>query len=123
MVQVGRVNEYVDILLGIQVTGDRAIHMGMTNIQHMVNSHPDDYATYGKDIPIILASPDYVGLNPKDGSIEYVKEYVVKGEHVKVAVRLSGNGVFFARSIYVLNPQRVASFVKKGTLKKIPKSK
>ena len=40
----------------------------------------------------ILAAPDYVGQNPTDGSIEYVKEYVINGEYVKVAVRIAGSG-------------------------------
>ncbi len=65
-----------------------------------------------------MASPDYVGQNPSDGSIEYVKEFLVDGDHVKVAVRLAGSGRYYARSLYVLNPNRVKNFIAKGTLKK-----
>ena len=58
----------------------------------MKKSHPADFAKYGADLETILAVPDYVGQNPTDGSIEYVKEYVINGEYVKVAVRIAGSG-------------------------------
>ena len=58
-------------------------------------------------------------LNAKDGSIEYIKEYRIDDEYVKVAVRVSDNDKYFARSIYVLNKTSVKSFIAKGTLKKL----
>lgn len=85
----------------------------------MQNSHPADYAKYGANISDILSSPDYVRVNQKDNSIEYVKEYKVDGDFVKVAVRVSSGGNFYARSLYILNSNRVQSFIAKGTLKKI----
>ena len=48
--------------------------LGESNIAHMVSRHPEDYALYGEYIPLILSMPDYVALNTKDESIEYVKE-------------------------------------------------
>jgi len=60
-----------------------------------------------------------VGMNPKDGSIEYVREFLLDGEFVKVAVRVSGSGNLYARSMYVLNRQRVQNFIDNGTLKKL----
>lgn len=65
-----------------------------------------------------MASPDYVGQNPTDGSIEYVKEFLLSGEYVKVAVRLSKSDRYYARSLYVLNNNRVRNYIAKGTLKK-----
>jgi len=85
----------------------------------MQSSHPKDYAKYGSELSNILASPDYVGQNPSDGSIEYVKEFVVNGEYVKVAVRLTQTDRYYARSLYVLNKNRVQNFIKKGTLIKV----
>lgn len=58
-------------------------------------------------------------LNAKDGSIEYIKEYRIDDEYVKVAVRVSDNDKYFARSIYVLNKTSVKSFIAKGALKKL----
>ena len=68
----------------------------------MQTSHPADFAKYGAELQNILANPDYVGQNPRDGSIEYVKEFLVNGEYVKVAVRLSAGRRYYARSLYVL---------------------
>ncbi len=108
----------MEALLGLTVTGDRNIYISATNIAHMTSSHPADYAKYGGQIQTILAAPDYVGQNPKDGSIEYVKEYRVDNEFVKVAVRVSGSGRYYARSLYILNNNRVKNYIAKGTLKK-----
>ena len=80
--------------------------------------HPGVYARYGIYLKVILATPDYVGLNPKDGSIEYVKEFFDNGEFVKVAVRVSLSGNLYARSLYILNRQRVENFINSGALKK-----
>lgn len=84
----------------------------------MQSSHPADFAKYGSELVNILAHPDYVGQNPTDGSIEYVKEYLVDGEYVKVAVRLAQSDRYYARSLYILNNNRVKNFISKGTLKK-----
>ena len=73
---------------------------------------------YGEYIPLILSAPDYVALNAKDSSIEYVKEVQVNSIYVKVAVRVSARGQLFARSIYRLNTNRVLNFIEKGTLKR-----
>jgi hypothetical protein len=84
----------------------------------MQASHPADFQKYGPDLRVILSTPDYVGQNPSDGSIEFVKEYVLNNEYVKVAVRLSRSDRYYARSLYILNNQRVKRFINKGTLKK-----
>lgn len=115
----GSVSEQVEAILGLSITGDRNIYLGDSNLLHMQTSHPKDWEKYGAELFHILTAPDYVGQNPKDGSIEYVKEFLIDSEYVKVAVRLSGNGTFYARSLYVLNPNRVNNFIQKGTLKKV----
>lgn len=121
MKQVGKISSQVISVLGLNIAADTPIFIGASNIAHMQNSHPADYAKYGEKIPDILGSPDYVRINPKDGSIEYVKEYKIDSEFVKVAVRVSAGGNLYARSLYVLNNNRVYDFISKGTLKKIKK--
>ncbi len=81
-------------------------------------THPADFAKYGAELRNILAHPDYVGQNPSDGSIEYVKEFLDNGEYVKVAVRLSRSDRYYARSLYVLNSNRVRNYIAQGTLKR-----
>ena len=117
--EVGKISARIKSLLGSPLQVDQPIYLGDSNVAHMLSRHPQDYAKYGQYIPQILAAPDYVGENPKDGSIEYVKDFQINGEFVKVAVRLSGGGTLYARSLYVLNPNRVQNFIKKGTLKRV----
>lgn len=116
---VGYVNKTVIDLLNLNTTINSPIYIGDTNIDHMKSKHPDDYEKYGKYIQYILAFPDYVGQNPTDGSIEYVKQFVIDNEYVKVAVRVTTNGTYYARSLYVLNSNRVNNFIKKGSLHKV----
>lgn len=87
----------------------------------MKSRHLDDFLKYGADISIIISEADYVGINKNDNSIEYVKEYKIDDEFVKVAVRVSKGNVFYARSIYVLNKNRVKNYINKNTLKKLDK--
>ena len=39
----------------------------------MMSKHPADYSKYGNKIPFIIFFPDYVEINKKDNSIEYIK--------------------------------------------------
>ena len=116
--QVGALCQHVIDLLGLTMKEGQSILLGESNIAHMVSNHPADYALYGEYIPLILSAPDYVALNAKDSSIEYVKEVQVNSIYVKVAVRVSARGQLFARSIYRLNTNRVLNFIEKGTLKR-----
>ena len=116
--QVGVLCQHVIDLLGLTMKEGQSILLGESNIAHMVSNHPEDYALYGEYIPLILSAPDYVALNAKDSSIEYVKEVQVNSIYVKVAVRVSARGQLFARSIYRLNTNRVLNFIEKGTLKR-----
>jgi hypothetical protein len=83
----------------------------------MMNKHPVEYIRYGAYIHDIVSAPDYIGINPGDGSIEYVKDFPVNNDYVKVAVRVANSGEYFARSLYILSPAKVQSFIFNGTLK------
>ena len=116
--QVGKLSQRVIELLGLTLSEGRSILLGESNIAHMVSRHPEDYALYGEYIPLILSMPDFVALNTKDESIEYVKEVQMDDVYVKVAVRVSARGQLFARSVYRLNTNRAKNCIEKGTLKK-----
>lgn len=116
-IQVGELKQDVIALLGVPETKNVPILLGESNVNHIKNKHPKEYIKYSQYIPDILREPDYVGLNPKDSSIEYVKEFKIDNEFVKVAVRVAQSGNYFVRSLYVLNPNRVKNFIQNGTLK------
>jgi len=111
---VGVISEDVVDLLGLEPPKDYNIYIGKQNIEHMIQSHPYDYQMYGNEIPSIIEFPDYIGYHNE--SIEYVKEYKLNHEFIKVAVRVSLNGRYFARTIFSLNKERVQSSLKNGSL-------
>lgn len=117
--KVGVVTEKIIKLLSLEnINIDAPIYLGDSNIEHMKSKHPDDFLKYGSDISNIICNADYVGVNNKDNSIEYVKEYIIDNEYVKVAVRVSKSDKLYARTLYILNNNRVQDFIRKNTLKK-----
>ena len=115
---IGTLSDKIINILNLSYITDKNIYIGETNIEHMKTSHPDDYSKYKDKIPEILKNPDYIGKNSKDDSIEFVKEFIINHEYVKVAVRVSSKNRLYACSVYVLNRRRVKNFIEKGTLKK-----
>ena len=113
---VGEVTDRVVSLLGITPAEDRKIYLGYTNIVHMKSDHPEAFEKYGVEIKNILSAPDYVRISTND-SIEYVKEFVVDNEYVKVAVRLAAGRRYYARTLDVLTSGRVENFIRTGELK------
>lgn len=117
-VKVGVLKQNVIDLLALPYKAGVPILLGESNVEHMKKSHLYDYEIYCNDISTIIDCPDYVALN-KDGSIEYVKEFKVNEDFVKVAVRISISGALYVRTLYSLNKKRVTEYIAKGTLKKI----
>ncbi|MGL5427723.1 MAG: PBECR2 nuclease fold domain-containing protein [Cetobacterium sp.] len=120
MKKVGTLQKNIIEKLDLNFDENSEIFLGDSNINHMKESHPEDFLKYGSYLERILATPDYIGKNPNDESIEYVKTFLIdEQEYVKVAVRVSKGNKLFARSLYVLNNKRVENFIKKGTLIKV----
>ncbi|MBO5605432.1 MAG: hypothetical protein J5915_08615 [Acidaminococcaceae bacterium] len=117
--QVGSFKTKIISLLGLDIEPGTPIFLGESNMAHIQRKHPAEYEDYLTEIPHILDSPDYVGVNTKDDSIEFVKEYKQGNDFLKVAVRVSVSGKYFARSIYTLNSNRVQNYIAKGTLKSV----
>jgi len=109
--QVGIITADVIRILGLSIAPNTPIYLGETNINHMLSEHEDDYNLYGEMIEEIIATPTYLGY--WKGSIEYIKEL---SQYVKVAVRVSSDNLYFARTIYTMNPDRVEKLVAKGNL-------
>ena len=117
--KVGEFSQHVIDLLGLNIEAGTPIYIADSNIEHMRSCHPEDFERYFDKIERILEKPTYVGQNPKDDSVEFVKEYQIDGNFVKVAVRISAGNQYYTRSLYVLNPTRVRLYFAKGTLKEV----
>ena len=114
---VGEISEKVRCVLGLDIDAGTPIYIGPTNIEHMRREHPVEYERYFNLLPRIISTPDFIGLNPKDGSIEYIKTFpTITGKYLKLAVRISADGYLFARSLYEILERTVNKRVEKGML-------
>jgi len=95
-IQIGEISEDVVRILSLPIQAGTPIYLGKSNLVHMQNSHPRDFRKYGSRLARIISEPDYIGIR-RDGTIEYIKAY---GMHIKVAVRVSLVGEYFARTLY-----------------------
>ena len=121
MINVDKIGEFspeVINTLNLDIPAGTAIYIGVTNIAHMVSEHEYEYYRYFDKIPLILSEPDYVRFKEDDKSIEYIK-YLSK--FVKVAVRIAGDGEYYARSIYRVRDNVVKRMIKNNTLKPLTK--
>ena len=115
--KVGEITEAVIKALGLSIEPGTSVYIGQSNIEHMLSRHPEDYVKYGIYIRDIINTPDYVGINPGDGSIEYIKDFPLDNDYVKVAVRVSQSGKYFTRSLFIRNRVKVEKFIANGKLK------
>ncbi|PET71582.1 transposase [Bacillus sp. AFS077874] len=117
--KVGVINDVVINILSLSLDTDAPILLGETNIEHMKNEHPEDFDKYGHRISEILESPDYVAKHPRKDSIEYIKVFYdeEKEDYVLVAVRATGRGIHFAKTLFVMADEKVVKYNKKGALK------
>ena len=122
MKTVGYFSENVIDLLNLDIEHGTPILMGESNIEHIRKRHPYEYDKYFNNIQEILRYPDYVGLNPKDKSISFVKEYQIASEFIRVAVRVTSNKKCYAKTLHLLSTCNAERYIEKGTLIKLDKS-
>lgn len=112
--QVGFIDGKTIQLLGLDVDEGSPIMLGESNLQHMMESHPEAFAKYFPCLESILSEPDYVNRNPKDGSIKYIKQI---DDCVVVGVRISLRGTAFARTIFTFEEWKFKQYMDGGYLK------
>ena len=121
MATIGYFKEKIIDLLKLQITENTPILIGDVNITHIQKRHPYEYDKYFRDLGEILSDPDYVGINPKDNSIMYVKEYTVNSEFIRVGVKISSNNNYYVRTLHLLSSHNADRYIQKGTLLKVDK--
>ena len=116
---IGKLTKRVIDTFKLTLSENQPILCGESNRKHMQEEHPEDYNTYGDKIEEIISNPDFIAKHPKkkNSSIEYVKIYKNEGnEYVLVAIRASGNGTLFARTLFVMDPEKVDKYNEKSAL-------
>lgn len=119
MKPIGYIKESVISTLSLNLPPNTPIYIGDANIEHIKNRHLYEYEKYFSEIPFILDSPDYVGLNPKDTSILYVKLFQTNDEYIRIAVRVTPTGKCFVKTLHLLSTCNAERYIEKGTLKKL----
>lgn len=112
--QIGILNKKVIKLLGLGYENEMPILLGESNVDHMKREHIDDFVKYGDNIEEIINSPTYIARNPRQDSIEYIKEYKIDNEFVLVAVRVSSKGKLFVRTMFVMSELKKQKYLSKG---------
>ena len=116
---IGYISQSVIETLNLTLKPNTPVFIGESNIEHIKNRHPYEYDKYYKDISMIINSPDYAGLNPKDGSILFVKLYKINEEYVRLAVKITSANSCFATTLHSLSTCNAERYIEKGTLKKL----
>ena len=115
--KIGSFSQKVIELLQLDITAGTPIYIGSSNVEHIKSRHPYEYDKYFPYISDIISTPDYVGRNPSDESVSFVKFYQMGGEYVRVAVRVTTNGTAFAKTLHLLSTANAEKYIEKGTLK------
>lgn len=116
--KVGEISQKVIDTFGLSVAVGTPIFCGPDNIAHMKSEHPLDFEKYNDKLNEIISTPDFICKHPKKTSVEYVKVFKnIKDEYVLVAVRASGSGVMFARTLFVMDPKKVRAYKLKDAFK------
>ena len=115
--KIGSFSKEVIELLELEITAGTPIYIGSSNMEHIKNRHPYEYEKYLPYVSDIISTPNYVGKNPSDGSVAFVKFYQIGEEYVRVAVRVNTNGTAFAKTLHLLSTVNAERYIEKGTLK------
>ncbi len=98
---VGRLDTgFIHTTLGVEYqSGDIYIYPGL--VKHMIKKgHEEEWKQYRHLIPTIIEKPDYLGLNPKEQSVEYYKD----GFYLLLAVKWdTDRQYYYVSTFYKLN--------------------
>ena len=115
---VGTITTKVINTFNLNLSEGQPIFLGESNKNHMKSEHPEDFEIYGNKIEEIIKNPDFIAKHPKKDSIEYIKIYKDNNnDHVLVAVRATGSGTLFARTLFIMDKTKVDRYVNKNALK------
>lgn len=116
---IGNLDKFIIDIFDLDFKAEQPIYIGESNLSHMKSEHPGDFEAYGGKIKEIINNPDYIAKHPqkKNSAIEYIKVYKNKNdEYVLVAVRATGKGTLFARTLFVMDSEKVEKYKNKNAL-------
>lgn len=116
---IGNLDKFIVDTFKLDFIEGEPIYIGASNLDHMKSEHTKDFEVYGSKIKEIINNPDYIAKHPKkkNSAIEYIKVYKdTNNEHVLVAVRATGKGTLFVRTLFVMDSEKVDKYRQKNAL-------
>ena len=92
-------------------------------IEEHCEKHKSEYSSlyaYNEaisNIPLIISQPDFVGINEKNGNIQYIKK-LTDVSLIGVKITSNNNGLLF-RTIFPITKSKLEHNIKIGIYKKI----
>lgn len=121
---IGYIKQEIIDTIQISIYPNTPIIIGDTNIDHMRSSHPEDFSKYFGEIEEIINNPDYLGVHPSNGSIQFIKQYYdnEKEDYVLVAARASSKGtIYYAKTLFIMNDDKVLNYMNNSYMVKYKK--
>lgn len=119
MKKVGEFTKKIINQLQLNIPAGTPILIGDSNVDHIKSRHPYEYGQYYNRLSDIISNPDYIGLSPKDNSVQFVKEFCINSEYIRVAVKVTSKGKSFVKTMHLLSTYNAERYIQKGTLKKL----
>ena len=119
MKPIAHISKPVIDALNLDTADNTPVYMGESNFEHIKRRHPYEYDKYITDIGTIINFPDFVGLNPKDSSLIFVKLYHNNNEYIRVAVKVNSTNRYYAKTLHLLSSCNAERYINKGTLKRL----
>ena len=113
--KIGEFSQKLIDVLGLKISAGTPIYIGDSNIEHIKFRHPYEYEQYFCDIENIIKFPDYIGQNPHDHSVLFVRLYEMRKEYIRIAVKINLCGNCYAKTLHLLSTCNAGRYIEKGT--------
>lgn len=71
---------------------------------------PEDFYMCMERIPEIIEEPDFIGINPKDSSLQFIKRF---SQNILIAVRFNSDGKLSYRTLYPITDSQLCDYIRK----------
>lgn len=117
-IKIGELTQDIIDILDLDLKPQN-INVWSTRIEDHCSKHKDEYSSpsaYNQaisSIPLIIKSPDYIGLHPKNGNLQFIKK-LDDISLVGVQIIKNNNGNLLFRTIFPITEDKLNYSIKNG---------